>query len=81
MKHTFWADMYDGQEPDLINWHGGRPPHPPSNDFKRVWVTIDVPEKEELWPEKYEGLQVVDAIAGMQAPGAPIDLSQPPRPR
>ena len=59
MKVKFFTDRYPNQDPKFINLsHESHAIMISKNsNCKRVWVTIEIPSDEQLWPEKFTGEQ------------------------
>lgn len=59
MRVKFFTDRYPNQDKKFINLsHESLAiTTPKSNCCKRVWITIDVPSDEQLWPEQFTGEQ------------------------
>lgn len=63
----FFATIYPGMNREGVNWYpeSVAASWPLSKDERRVWINIEVPNDQALWPEKFEGpvvpAEVVDA--------------------
>lgn len=57
-SQMLWADIYPNMERKILSFSASAPRGPVKAPVKRVWLTVEIPGDEELWPEIFAGQEV-----------------------
>jgi hypothetical protein len=57
-KQTLWCDIYPNMERKILFFTASAPPNSVAYPKKRIWLTVEIPGDEELWPEIFNGAEI-----------------------